>query len=172
MAAADKSATIQYTTMHVTPVIFKITSATQNDSFTVGAYKGVWPLPASITGTNATNAAVTWTYGDCVNNGGNTATDTSIVIASATNPATRVVPYYLAQDTGEIMEVIADSAPTAAASTLTVRRGALGTTAAAITTAHHAAILNQIVMTSATVGGQLIAVLPMPNDDGTKCFSG
>ena len=175
MAVADKSPTTQFVTMHLTPLVMRVTTATQNDTITISTYKGVWILPPAIVST-AANAIQTYTYADCnINNGGTAygTTDTSIVIQGA--PATkRVTPYYLMSGSGEILEVIADSAPTAAGATLTVRRGVLGTTASAtgLANTNHLAILNQIVLSSATVGPQLLIVFPMPNDDGTACFSG
>jgi hypothetical protein len=175
MTVADKTPTTQYVTMHVTPLVMRITNATQNDTITISSYKGVWPITGPIVTTSA-NALQTYTYGDASINNASTAygtTDTSIVIqgASATKRAT---PYYLATSSGEILEVIADSAPTAAGSTLTVRRGVLGTTASAtgLANTNHVTILNQIVLTSSTVGAQYLMFFPMPNDDGTACFSG
>ena len=120
---------------------------------------------------NAANVAETWTYGTLTINNGGTAygtTDTSIVVQSGlfgtgTNP--RVVPYYIRTASGEIIEVTADSAPLTAAGTLTIRRGCLGTTASAtgLANTNVVHVLNQIIMTTATVGPVQGVIFPMPD---------
>ena len=150
------------------------TKVTQNDWLNLskaGLYiKGIAGAILN-TCSNSANVAETWTYGTLtINNSGTayTATDTTIVVGSGlygtgTNP--RVVPYYIRAGSGEILEVTADSLPLTAAGTLTVRRGCLGTTASATGLAHTNVVhvLNQIILTSSTVGPVQGVIFPMPD---------
>jgi hypothetical protein len=65
-----------------------------------------------------------------INAAGYTAATTTLVYDGATAPWRRV-PYYLKTTCGEFIEVLADTGWNTVTGTLTVRRGALGTTAAA-----------------------------------------
>ncbi|GEM_PF-2488617 len=160
---------------YVMPIVFKVQKATQHDwinlSKSGNLIKGVVGVVANTTPVGAAaNVAETITYGPCdIDNAGTayTATTTSIVVdgmlyGTGTNP--RICPYYLLTGGGEILEVIADSLPLTAAGTLTVRRGCLGTTATATGLAQNdrCSILNQIVLTSSTVGFTIGRALPLP----------
>jgi hypothetical protein len=116
----------------------------------------------------------TLTFGTAaINNTGTayTATTTSIVIASGT--ITRVPPYYIQTTSGEIILVLAETAADNAASTLTVQRGCLGTTASATGLAHtNTVYLRQIVVFGAATTGYVdFEYTPMPQDPGTALFS-
>ena len=116
----------------------------------------------------------TLTYGTAaINNSGTayTATTTSIVIASGT--ITRVPPYYIQTTSGEIIMVLEETAADNAASTLTIKRGCLGTTASATGLAHSNTIyLKQIVIFGASTTGYVdFEYTPMPNMPDTGLFS-
>ncbi|CAK0771309.1 hypothetical protein CCP3SC15_420023 [Gammaproteobacteria bacterium] len=164
MAAADITSTLYKSrTQGLMPINLKVTKVTQADWINIAGVRGVWP-PMGNTVTVAANVAETFTYGAMtINNGGTayTATSTSIVVQTAV--ATRKAPYYVATGSGEIMEVTTDSTPTATTSTLTVRRGVLGTTASAtgLANTNVVAVLNQLILGSATVGPTFIRAQPM-----------
>jgi hypothetical protein len=115
----------------------------------------------------------TLTFGTAtINNGGTaySATDTSIVIASGA--ITRVPPYYIQTTSGEILFVTSETAANNAASTLTVKRGCLGTTASATGLTNSSTIyIRQIVYFGAATSGVVeFEYTPMPTDPGTKLF--
>lgn len=105
------------------------------------------------------------TYGTAtINNTGTAydATSTSIVIESGV--ITRVPPYYIQTTSGEILMVLEETAADNAASTLTVKRGCLGTTASATGLAHSNTVyLKQIVVFGANTSGYVdFEYTPMP----------
>ena len=180
--AADAILPSFFPVQYVAPIIFKVQKVTQYDwvnlSKSGAIVKGVVGVVANVTPVGAAaNVAETLTYGPAdINNGGTaySATDTSIAVDgmyASTNP--RIAPYYLRTGGGEILEVIADSTPTLAPSTLPVTRGGLGTTATATGLANNdrCAIMNQIVLGSSTVGFVIGRAEQLPTDSGTKPFA-
>ena len=116
----------------------------------------------------------TLTYGTAaINNSGTaySATTTEIVIASGV--ITRVPPYYFQTTSGEIILVTAETAAGAAASTLTIKRGCLGTTASATGLAHTNTIyLKQIVIFGAATTGYVdFEYTPMPTTEDAGVFT-
>jgi hypothetical protein len=152
------------------PVIFSFTKVTQADWVVFGDYPGV----INCRGTLYTGAdEATLTYGTAaINNSGTayTATSTSIVVASGT--ITRVPPYYVLTTAGEIMMVLSETAADNAASTWTVKRGCLGTTASLTGVAHTNTvyILNIIVWGAATSGKIHGSFIPLPEQPTPGVF--
>jgi hypothetical protein len=162
--------------MHIVPAIVKVKTTEASDWINLTQFKGVFPLGsfmlASSTNNEAPDLAVpqygkalsTAVYADV--------TTTQVVVdgaaADATN--TRSVPFYAKCTNGEIVEVIGDSAPEAVTATWTLRRGCLGTTAAAIADNDYFVILNQLVFSSTRFGDATGVVLPYPNDPGVGLF--
>lgn len=148
--------------------VLQATKVTQSDWIVLDNSKGVIPL-IGITGSTSANAAETFTYGVAtIGTSGATASTTSLSVTSAT--ITRKGPFYALTASGEIIEVTADSAPSNATATWTVKRGCFGTTASAtgIANGNVVHILNIIFLGSSTVGGELFAVLCLPEDAGAK----
>lgn len=162
---------------HISPLMVKFTTVTSGDWINIAGYKGVF-LPSNMAITSSTNNEApdvgTCQYGTALSTAAYAdATTTSVVIDGANADATytRQVPFYAKCKNGEIVEVIADSAPAAATATWTIRRGCLGTTAAAIADNDHFDILNQIVVSSTRVGFATGLLFPMPSDSGAKVYS-
>lgn len=102
---------------------------------------------------------------------GFTAAETAIAYDGATANTRPSGGYYVRNGTaGEILYVYSDSGYTGASGTLTVRRGCLGTTAAAIANDATLYILSTIILGSATTGPALITYLPLPDDPATQIF--
>lgn len=180
MSAAGLSPKV-FTMQGLVPRLIKVLKVTQADWFYVPNVRGVI-LPGSVAGCSSANATVnfvdTIVYGTLViNNTGTayTATSTTLVVDGGQADATytRAVPYYLKTGSGEIMEVIADSTPAAATSSLTVRRGCLGTTASATGLADNdnMSVMNCIVLTGSGVGNVTMLVFEMPEDPGSTPFT-
>lgn len=117
----------------------------------------------------------TLTFGSAVvNNKGTayTATTSSIVVDAGT--LTRQTPYYVQAGAtgGEIMLVTNETAKDNAASTLTVIRGCLGTTAAAASVADDVVlyIKNIVVFGAATTGYVDFSFFPMPAEPKAKLY--
>jgi hypothetical protein len=149
--------------------IIQAVKATQSDWITLPV-KGVIAV-VGVTDSTAATAAETPTFGTVtINNGGAAYTAASTAIAVDGALATRVTPYYLLSASGEIIEVTNETAPATAAGTLTIKRGCFGTTPSATGLANNdvLSVLNQIVLASATVGGELLAALVLPEDPGAK----
>ena len=152
------------------PVIYSFTKVSTSDWVVFGDYTGV----IDCRGTLYTGAdEATLTYGTAaVDNSGTayTATTTSIVIKSGV--ITRVPPYYILTTSGEIMMVLSETAAGVAASTLTVKRGCLGTTASAtgVANSNTLYIMNIIVFGAATSGGITGHFLPMPEQPDASLF--
>lgn len=93
------------------------------------------------------------------------ATDTSIAYDGAAADMRVSGGYYVVVDaTQEIMFVQTDSGYDGATGTLSVKRGALGTTAAAITNDDILYVLSTLIFTSAHVGTQFFRYYPLPAD--------
>jgi len=106
-----------------------------------------------------------------------TATDTSFAVDTITPylVGPRTPPYYIMAGTSagfEIMMVVADSLPTAAASTWTVVRGCLGTTPLAAYAADEivGCMLNILVLTDSEIGNTVIYGIPLPDDHRAPIF--
>lgn len=152
------------------PVIFSFVKANTSDWVVFGDYPGVIALEGHLyTGALET----TLTYGTAqVNNGGTaySATSTSIVIS--TGAITRVPPYYILTTGNEIMMVLSETAADNAASTLTVKRGCLGTTATAtgLVNTNVLYIMNIIYWGQATSGLIIGKFTPMPEQPSASLF--
>jgi hypothetical protein len=121
---------------------------------------------------NITGALDTFAYGTAAAAANST---TGTAVASATGNKLNVTsantnriagqPFYLFDNnTGEMMLVIGDSAPTNATSTFTVIRGCLGTTASASLSASDTLyIMNCLVLVTGT-GYETITYIPMPSE--------
>ena len=168
---------IGYATGSYNPAIVKIahvTKTAQLDGVWFKNHAGVIPLMGMVT-SNATNGATTtatFSYNSIrVNNAGTayTATSTQIVydewsgLAAASQRSAG--GYYIYDgSTDEIMFVVKDSAPTAAAGTLDVIRGCLGTTAAVPANNDFLVVMNSLVLPNANTGKMLIFYMDMPFD--------
>ena len=153
------------------PVVFRFVKANTADWVVFGGYPGV----INCRGTLYTGAdEATLTYGTAaINNSGTayTATTTSIVIASGA--ITRVPPYYIQTTSGEIILVTSETAANNAASTLTVKRGCLGTTASAtgVANSNTVYILNIVYFGAATSGVVTGKFTPLPTNPGALVFA-
>ena len=168
--------------MHLTPITCQAQIATTSDCVTFPNCKGVinvfgtlMPIGNSIT---MIPTEPTLVYGAMlVNNAGTaySATSTSIVYDAATCMM-REVPYYVRTNLGEIMEVTADSGSHTIAGTLTVRRGCLGTTAAAGTITLGGVQDNaplqvmNTVLVGATAGYVILYGQEMPQDPAAPLY--
>ena len=163
MAADITSIAKKSKTQGVMPLNVYVLKNAQSDWISFAGLKGVSPL-FGMTITIAAAVGESFSYGSMVISGTYTAASTSISVITA--QITRLPPYYVATAGGEIMEVTADSAPGAATSTLTVRRGVLGTTATVtgIANTNVVRIMNMVVLGSATLGPTFIRALPMVGD--------
>ena len=152
------------------PVIYSFTKASTADWVVFGDYPGV----IDCRGTLYTGAdEATLTYGTAAIDNSSTAytaTTTAIVIKSGV--ITRVPPYYILTTAGEIMMVMSETAAGSAGSTLTVKRGCLGTTASATGVANNNTvyIMNIIVFGAATSGVITGHFLPMPEQADASLF--
>lgn len=163
----------KFALMHLVPLVVKVEELETNDWVVLQGYKGVIPLygmgqsiAASLQNLPIWGAAT-------INNGGTAYSTTSTSIVVSTAHITRVPPYYVITAGGEILEVLGETATDNAASTWTVRRGCLGTTASAtgLANTNVVGIMNIVVCSANNVGPQTIVVLPLPNDAGTKPFA-
>jgi len=160
---------------HIMPIVLKFTSAASGDWINISGVRGVF-LPAPLAITSSTNNQApdigTCQYGVALSTAIYAATATSVAVdgAGADATYTRQAPFYAKCKNGEIIEVIADSTP-AAATTWTIRRGCLGTTAAAIADNDYFDILNQLVVSSTRVGFVTGLVFPMSEDPGAAVYS-
>jgi len=174
--AAEGLTYTDFNDMHLVPAIVKVTTTEANDWITLTQFKGVFPLGYFTLASSSNNEAPDYAipqYGVALSTAAYAdVTTTSIVIdgAGADATQTRNVPFYAKCKSGEIIEVLADSAPGEATATWTIRRGCLGTTAAAIADNDYFEILNQLVFTSTRFGDATGVVLPYPNDPAVKLF--
>lgn len=154
------------------PVVGRFLKVTQAD-WIVLPYPGVYGI-AGYLYTGALETTLTNGTGT-VNNKGTaySATTTDIVIDAGT--ITRQLPYYVQAGAiagGEMMLVTNETAKGSAASTLTVVRGCLGTTAAAASVADDVVlyIKNIIVFGMATTGWVDFKFTPMPSEPKAALF--
>lgn len=165
VAAAQQTATNQGEYQHLTERGITITKANATD-FVILPHPGAHRIVAL----NYTGAPDPLTgYGTAtINNAGTayTATTTSIVVASAfVDRTTTGVPYVLRTTSGEYLMVTADSAPSNAASTLTIIRGAFGSTASLTGLANSNTLeFMNILQLSTGTGVTDIWYISMPND--------
>jgi hypothetical protein len=165
VAAAQQTATSQSSFQHLTERGVTITKANATD-FVILPHAGA----SRIVALNVTGAPDPLTgYGTAtINNGGTaySATTTSIVVASAfVDRTTTGVPYVLRTSSGEYLMVIGDSAPSNAASTLTIIRGAFGSTASATGLANSNTLeFMNILQLSTGTGITNIWYIPLPAD--------
>lgn len=164
----------------LTPTQMMVELASASDCATFPNCKGVTCIEGTYlykgVSASAINTAYTPVYGMLIVNGASyTASSTSIDYDGATCKD-RVVPYYIATNAGEIMEVTADSGAHTVSGTITVRRGVLGTTASAggATTGGVAdnaplTVMNAII--GATPGFLIVTGLELPTDAGVKLFN-
>lgn len=177
MAAIALTTLKQFAIQHLVPMLIGVTTLTTGDWINLVGVKGViLPQDLQITCSTANNAPDVGTvqYGNALSTAAYaTVTTTSIVVDGALADATTVrqVPFYAKCKSGEIIEVLADSAPGAATATWTIRRGCFGTTPTAIADNDYFNIMNQIVISSTRVGLATGMVFAMPNDPGVKLFA-
>jgi hypothetical protein len=159
----------KFAIQHLVPILVKAQVATQNDWVVLEGFKGVIPIQGMAQSV-ALSLQETFTFGVATVTPTCTALTTSFAVGTAT--ITRVPPYYVITASGEIIEVLAETAPTNAVSTWTVRRGCFGTTASAtgLAATNIVGIMNILKAGANTVGPHLWLVLPLPNDPGTKLF--
>jgi hypothetical protein len=165
-AAANKTKTVFNYNGNI-PVIFSFTKAATADWTIFGDYPGVIDCRGTLY-TGADEGSLT--YGTMTGPTSFTATATSLAITSGVT--TRVPPYYIEDGlTGEIMMVISETAAGSSSSTLTVKRGCLGTTAAANSGANDTLyILNCVIWGAATTGLVTGHFLPMPEQPDVGLF--
>lgn len=155
--------------VHAFPVKGRFTQAAASD-WIVLPYPGAKNIKATTyEGTEETS----FTYGTAaINNSGTayTATTTSIVVG--TGKITRQVPYYIQTTSGELIYVYSETAAGNAASTLSVIRGCLGTTASATGLAHTNTVYiqNIIIFGTATVGVVDFEFTPLPYEYRAKMY--
>jgi hypothetical protein len=172
MTVADLTTKIDFSFEHLVPKLINVTKVTQSDWVTLN-YPGVILLSGHVftsVADTVTNAQETLTYGTMKANGAvATTTGTSVIIDGGS--ITRLLPYYILNaTTKEIMKVTAETAVGSAASTLTVKRGCLGTTAVAIADNAPLYVLNQVFLGNASVGEVILLVMPLPPNAGAKLF--
>jgi hypothetical protein len=170
--SADLTTKVDFTLQHLVLDVVLLTKSAQSDWVNF-AYPGVIVLNAFVLTSVAdtvNNALETITYGTMKSTAAYaTVTTTTIVVDSGA--ITRLLPYYILNGTsGEVMQVLADTAPGSAGATLTVKRGCLGTTAAAIADNAPLYVLNQIVLGNAYVGKVIMTVLPLPSNPDAPLF--
>lgn len=170
MVAEQKTET-NFNIVGEVPVEASVTTATQND-WVILPHAGA----LHVIGTNFYNGGMeatavthpTITVDLLVGYGED---DTSIAYDGATaNQRTAGGWYGIIDATGEIIYVQVDSGYGGASGTLTVKRGALGTTPAAITNDDKIYVLNTLIFTSANVGTHLFRYTPIPNDPRTNYY--
>lgn len=172
MAAALITTPKFFNLQHIMPATCYLNKVTAGDWMTINGYPGVVPIAATVklATTGANMSEVLFSYGACTNTTTSAAGITSIAVTSITNvDRTGATPFYLQTPAGEILMVIADSAPTTNAATFTVMRGCLGTTAATITATDVLAVLNCVVFGASTaVGKGFFTFLPLPVEPKAK----
>ena len=162
MTAAQQTATSQSSLQGLTLRQVTITKGNAND-WVVLQHPGV--LKATVT--NLTGAPDTYLYGTAtVATTMSATTTTTMSLTSATADRTIAGGVFVVRSTsGEMMLAITDSAPTSGTTTLTLIRGAYGTTASTtgLTGSSTVYLMNILVLQTGT-GITDIEYLPMPND--------
>lgn len=112
-----------------------------------------------------------WAYNTGQVNGTIAASTTALVYASAT-ASTRPAGDFFIQNmaTGEICYVTADSGYAGTSGTMTVIRGALGTTAAPFTESHFIQFMNSIYFIGGAAGVADMVYFALPYDPKAKVF--
>lgn len=172
MAAAELTET-EFPMQHLVPLLIKVTQAAAGDWVVVNGYKGVIPLGGITQAVDHSHWQAAFTYGVATVNGTITAAATEIVFSGAT--ITRVPPYYVLSGnagTGfEIFEVVSEDDSTSATPTCQIVRGCLGTTATEQTNADVVSIMQILFVGTNAVGGNIFAVLPLPENNKVKMFT-
>ena len=150
------------------PVIFSFVKANTSDWTVFGDYPGVIQCHGTLY-TGADEA--TLTYGTAAGPTSFTAVQTTLAVTSAT--ITRTPPYYIMDAlTKEIMMVLSETAVGSSSSTLTVKRGVLGTTASANSGANDTLYIMNIIVWGASTSGLIIGeFLPMPEQPDVGLFA-
>ena len=169
MAAANIAKTV-FNYNGIIPVVFSLTKVTQADWSVFGDYPGVMCLCANMY-TGALVGTLSYGVATILSGSSYTATTTTIQVTSAT--ITRVAPYYILTTSGEIMMVLSETAAGNAASTLTVKRGCLGTTASAtgVVSTNTVYIMNIVFWGDTTTGFLTGTFLPMPEQPDVGLFA-
>jgi hypothetical protein len=164
----------KFSMMHLVPLIIKSQVATVLDWTVIDGVKGVIPMGFGMAQSILTSGTETVTYGVLRINGAgqDTLTNTTFICSSGTLTRT-ATPYYIITAGGEIMEVISETDRTNAASTLTVKRACLGTSASVtgLATTNYLGVMNIIKHGTNLVGPHINVVLPLPDDRNTKLFT-
>ena len=136
------------------------------------AYPGTLGVVGTQFPTDAASAAIVPNFAKLIAKGATASTTTESFEYDGATASQRTAGafYILNNATGEIMYVVSDSGYTTTTGTLVVKRGALGTTAAAVTDNDEFAVLNCIEITSA-IGWALLEFRPLPSDYNVKMFS-
>lgn len=161
-AAAIKNATVMKVYGYKVATIAKVTQA----DWTILPEAGIYLLGSH--GSNWAPETITFntvTAGDAVPSTTATAIGYDTAVAGT---RTSGGYYALNSSTGELVYVTADSGSASTSGAWTVRRGALGTTPAAIGASDVFYILNSPILGSATVGKTVLVYTPMPDDPGVK----
>ena len=170
LALAIKSISLQ----HLVPKLITAQLLTTLDWINIPDCKGVLipaPVGTQPAANDTSNNISTTDYGVMYSTAVGTAIQTTLAVDNALADATRprLPPYYIKMPTGEIAEVTGETTPAGATSTITMRRGVLGTTAGVIADNDRFSIMNQIVFANGTaVGHMCFMTFEMPNDAGTK----
>jgi hypothetical protein len=171
--ASDLTTKVDFQLLHVIPDVVLMIKAAQSDivNFT---YPGVMVISGhtfTAVADTVTNVIEPFTYGTLKASAAFATVTTTTGITYDNATATRLLPYYLMNATsGEILYVTADTGAASTTGSLTVRRGALGTTAAAIADNAPFYVLNQIILGGTSVGKVTLLVMPYPVDPGVQLF--
>lgn len=170
MAAEQKTET-NFNIVGEVPVEASVTTTTQND-WVILPHAGALHVigtnfyDGGMEATAVTHPTITVDLG-----AGYDEDATSIVYENgAANQRTAGGWYGKIDATSEIIYVQVDSGYADATGTLTVKRGALGTTPAAITDGDVIYVLNTLIFTSSHVGTHLFRYTPIPNDPRTNYY--
>jgi hypothetical protein len=169
-AASIKSTIVGYPFKIATGAV-----AAQNDCVTF-AETGIIPFFFNMQNNSTTTASsggayVGWRYAEMKATTTYAATDTSIVYDGGTASERTTGSYYARNGrTGEVIFVKTDSGPTTTTGTLTVIRGCLGTTAAAMADEDFLFCLNSLVATGTATGTALVGYFSLPALTKAKVF--
>lgn len=150
------------------PVAGVVTKAAQND-IVVLPHAGVRNVVATL----YTGAAETTSYATLTVSGTFTAASTQIAYTGATADSRMSGGYYVITSSGEIMYVVKDTGYAGTSGTITVKRGALGTTASStgVANGNTLYIMSSIVLDkSGTTGTVFLNYSPLPPDPNTKLY--
>jgi len=165
------SATANATLTGFIPKTYVGAKAAQNDTILFSNEAGVIPISVIITGINTAPTVDTFTYATIQYNGTTTAASTSVAYNNATaNDRTSGGWFAIDPGTNEAMYVVADSGYNGTTGTLTVMRGALGTTAAAGTDDNEIIVMNSIKLTGTATGQVRVLYYAFPKDPYAELF--